>query len=444
MASVIIKEVDATNSAVYSPTETIVFIPGMIGNDKERIDDNIVGIPTLFTDVKDFEAAIGKTPRVISGEAETIELDKSYIMAKQLISLGMSVLYEVVPFEAEGTIRGSATTAEEMYAALSTDTFWQELSDRSLYNPRFITSGGYPAIQQKEPAAEPVVQAMINLASYAADGNGNETGRGDCVALIDHPKDIKTINAVSALFNGQSSNFANGQFATAFTPWCKFGLTADLNLDITDENAEHYTDITKLPNAKPLFTLPASFAYLLAYNNMLKSNNTWYAAAGRTRGEIPLLDSPLAEYGEKACKAIQPREEGKIAINPITNFRPYGYRIYGNRTLRQNSEGLKATSFLHIRNLVSDIKKTCYQACRIMTFEQNTDIMWVNLKGLITPLLDRMKDGNGISAYAIKRVPTNDRAKVVGVVSITPVDAVEDFELTIELSDSIALGTESE
>lgn len=452
MASVIINEKDVTTSEVYSPTETVVFIPGMIGNDKEPINDDVVGIPMLFNDIDKFEEVIGKTPRQTrtertdeeTGETElvSVELDKSYIMAKQLISLGMTVLYEVVPFEEDGATR-SAKTSDEMYKVLEKGTFWQEIADRSLYNPRFITSGGYPAIQNETPTAEPVAIEMINLANYS-NIDGNEQGRGDCVAIIDHPKDVKKIDVVYKLFNEYTTNFANGQYASAFTPWCKFGLSVDLKLDIPAEEESKYVDITKLPNAKMLFTLPASFAYLVSYFNMLKSNNTWYAAAGKTRGEIPLLDSPLVEYGEKACKAIQTRAEGSISVNPITNFRPYGYRIYGNRTLRQNASGLKATSFLHIRNLVSDIKKTCYQACRIMTFEQNTDIMWVNLKGLITPLLDRMKDGSGIEDYSIRRVATNERAKVVGVISITPIDAVEDFELTIELADSISLGTESE
>ena len=174
------------------------------------------------------------------------------------------------------------------------------------------------------------------------------------------------------------------------------------------------------------WTLPASYAYLSAYNNMVKNNADWLAAAGTARGAIPTLVEPLVAYGEKVCEQIQSREEGAIAINPITYVTPYGFRIYGNRTLKQNVDGLKATSFLNVRNLISDIKKTCFQACRIMAFEQNTDILWYNLKSKITPLLDQMSSNEGIRAYKLYRTTTTEKAKVVGKVRIIPIEAVEE------------------
>lgn len=120
--------------------------------------------------------------------------------------------------------------------------------------------------------------------------------------------------------------------------------------------------------------------------------------------------------------------------------------MFGNRTLRQNGldgkSNLVATSFLNIRNLISDIKKTSFAACRRMTFEQNTDILWFNLKNQITPILDRMKNGNGISDYRLIRVATKEKAKVVGKIRIIPIEAVEDFELTVELMDSLETETE--
>lgn len=114
--------------------------------------------------------------------------------------------------------------------------------------------------------------------------------------------------------------------------------------------------------------------------------------------------------------------------------------------MRQNGldgkSNLVATSFLNIRNLISDIKKTSFAACRKLSFEQNTDVLWFNLKGQITPILDKMKNGNGISDYRLVRVATTEKAKVVGKIKIIPIEAVEDFELTVELMDSLETETE--
>ena len=407
MASIKILEKDYTKSDVYSATDTIVFIPGMIGFDSDGntpATGSILNIPQLFTDVVSFENKIGKTPMVIEQDSEHVEYDKSFVIAKQLIGMGMKVLYDVV-----GKDDSPVVTEQDIREVLGTSTYWEKLEDRALYNVRFLTSGGYCAINGSDSS---IALAMTNIASK----------RGDCVALIDHPINIINAETLLELFEGVQLN--SPQYATAFTPWIKAKLS------------ENFGDIV-LDDPDGYWTLPGSYAYLSAYNSMIRDNATWLAAAGASRGAIPTLAEPLVAYGEKVCNEIQSREEGAIAINPITYVTPYGYRIYGNRTLKPNVAGLKATSFLNIRNLISDIKKTCFQACRIMAFEQNTDILWYNLKSKITPTLDQMIANEGIRAYKLYRVSTTEKAKVVGRVRIVPIEAVEDFEITIELVDSL-------
>lgn len=77
-----------------------------------------------------------------------------------------------------------------------------------------------------------------------------------------------------------------------------------------------------------------------------------------------------------------------------------------------------------------------------MAFEQNTDVLWSNLKAQIVPLLDRMQTGNGIEGYKMIRVPTQKKATVIGRIRIIPIEAVEDFILTIELTDSLEIEVE--
>ena len=141
-----------------------------------------------------------------------------------------------------------------------------------------------------------------------------------------------------------------------------------------------------------------------------------------------LLTNALAE-------AYQP--DTALAINPITQINPYGYCIWGNRTLVDNSlkQGTTATSFLNIRNLCSDIKKQLYVACQSLMFEQNTDILWINFLALVTPLLDQMVSGYGITNYKIIKLPPSDRTKINVKIRIYPIYAVESFDITLYIND---------
>lgn len=103
---------------------------------------------------------------------------------------------------------------------------------------------------------------------------------------------------------------------------------------------------------------------------------------------------------------------------------------------------LTASSFLNIRHLCIDIKKTLYRAARRFAFEPNSDDLWFNFKGAITPLLDEMKANQGIRGYQVIRVKTKKKALFVARIKIIPVEAVEDFDLTVELADSIEVTEE--
>jgi hypothetical protein len=98
-------------------------------------------------------------------------------------------------------------------------------------------------------------------------------------------------------------------------------------------------------------------------------------------------------------------------------------------------DGLTATSFLNIRNMVSDVKKTAYIAAKTLMFEQNSDVLWVNFLSRVTPLLDQLMSGQGLSDYKVIKNPTNEKAKLKATIKLYPIYAVEDFDITIELSD---------
>ena len=369
-----ITEVDNTGSLTLSEQPNIVYIPGGASAKTEPI------LCETF-DKLDNIAGVTKT-------------DGSFLLAKRLLNLGMQVLYQGFVVS-EGAI------------TISSDD-WAKLQDKNLYNFRFLTTGVYAC-----PSAD-----MITCA----------TKRGDCVALIDHAKPVSAagyaVETIRSAFSTYTSKYAAG-----FTPW----FSADLG-------------------ASSATSLPGSAGYLLAYARSVQTNPLWKAAAGVFRGRIPELKDVDYNYTSAECDALQgraseldgPGDNGTYAINPICSRRYSGfaggfnYVLFGNRTLLTPSEdGMKATNFLNVRLLISEISKTLYDASTTYTFEQNSDVLWVNFKALITPLLDKMQSGEGIAGYRLDKIATKAKARLCARITIVPIEAVEDFELEIYLEDSL-------
>lgn len=299
------------------------------------------------------------------------------------------------------------------------------LSDKGNYSIKYLTSGGYPVYEYNQNS---IVTQMMALCQE----------RGDCVAFIDHtdnPHRNQNIDQPGSLYYTVKNDLTfqtGGEFATMFTPWATYTRTTT-DLDDQLRTAEGY---------KPTIRMPGSYAYFLGLGDSIQTNPNWLAIAGVARGLVRNLASGgmTTNIPNGAADKMTPRDA--LSVNPITNIKPYGYTIWGNRTLKNNAtEGnLTATSFLATRNLVSDIKKEVYRVCRKLTFEQNTDVLWVNFKSEMTPLLDRMLHGYGISNYKLQKDVNhprfNERATLCVKIIISPVDAVEDFYVSIILEDN--------
>lgn len=279
---------------------------------------------------------------------------------------------------------------------------------------------------------------IAELAQYKEPSNNRDIpGRGDCTALIEldekkykdeqlHPEEaiITAINEVGL----DTGNL--GQFCALTVPSVYYSLTVD----------EAYNENTKFPGA---------FHYLACFNHSLGSGFAeWYAAAGYTRGVSKYtIDHATVTLGEIAINALEPRysEDNlytypKFSCNVIANFRG-SYYLWGNRTAytigsASGGNDLVARHFLNIRQLCTTIKKQLYVACRSFTFDPNSDTLWINFCNRIRPTLERMKADQGIRDYKILKVPTDKKATLKAKIRIIPIEAVEDFDLTISLEDS--------
>ena len=382
----LVAQVDTTNSVVNYPVAEVTSSTNIytesdvqkftIDTIEYTIGDNVVTWPSNSANVTNGEVTLGNIQAIIDYAHYTVTYTK--VVAT------------------EGTI------------AISNED-WENLQDKNLYNFRFLTTGAYAC-----PTSE-----MVTCASK----------RGDCIALLDHPKDVDYSTAKNPEVNKNEIKHAfaglESTYSAAFTPWftCSF------------DEGEH--------------VVPASFGYLLAYARSVQSNPLWKAVAGVFRGRIPELIDVEHSYTTAECNILQGRttdpdnlddNSGK-AINPIAKRRYSGfaggfnYVINGNRTMLDGA--IKATSFLNVRALITEISKTLYDASVTYTFEQNSDVLWVNFKSLITPLLDKMQSGEGIAGYRLDRMATTAKARLCARITIVPIEAVEDFELEIYLEDSL-------
>ena len=303
------------------------------------------------------------------------------------------------------------------------------LMDKGEYQIKFLTLGAYPSFEFGLDTT-----GTGSIETYNVFDNLIETAakRGDCIALVDHTNNsTRTLQTTAGSVYANLSAYVKNSltitrkggdsedgytYGAMFTPYAIYKLS-------TQNNTQH--------------TLPASFGYLSAFAASTQVNPNWYAVAGVSRG----IPSGLIGLSQNITNTIadlyQPRNN--VAINCITNIKPYGYTIWGNRTLKNNSADgdLKALSFLNIRVLTCDLKKTLYQACKRYTFENNTDITWLNFKSQIEPVLAKMLSGNGIASYQIIKVATTKKATIEAIIRLVPIEPVEDWFITIELTDGV-------
>lgn len=378
----------------------------------------------------------------IEVEGEYIRTDDTTVSAGTTYYKGADIsvesMYKGLEARFNGYVEGSSTT--------SSDYSFDSMGD---YAVKYISSGGYPTFEYG-PLAEPdstgtvygtspLAEQMIRLAA----------AREDAVALIDHTNNPnRTIYAsdtysVITRVRDEFSNITTeiGSYGTMFTPWYTCTHAA-----ITGGTTNNY-GINENINQ-----MPGSLAFLSALAQQLKNYNPWLAVSGVSRGPVPFcgslhtnftLTNNVADSYQIIPGDVENLGSASISINPITYIRNYGYCIWGNRTLRNNSNGTKATSFLNIRDTVSDIKKRLYEASQSLLFEQNTDVLWLNFKNLVTPLLETMVSNYILSDYSIVKYnidPETGQAvpsyKVLSAIRIVPINSVEVFELQVQLENN--------
>ena len=332
----------------------------------------------------------------------TVEYHYGNQMAYELLGLGYPVFYKKL----------------ENIADLENEEYWEILLDKTNYPLRFVVNGLCNGTY--------VNTANNVISKFAAT-------RGDCIALVD-VKEAAYLGKTSTAEIVEGIKDAVNLLSEATSNTAIFAPTLCYNIP----EDKDFNGNTKFP---------ASFHYLACFANMLKSNySEWYAAAGLTRGVSKYsITGTEVKLGEIAEKALEPRYQINgltKAVNIIEKIRG-NYFLYGNRTahtlgIKDSETGdLVASHFLNIRQLCCTLKQELYQICKRLTFNPNSNILWVNFCNAIIPTLESMKGDQGIEDYELIQVATPKKATLKARVRIVPIEAVEDFDIEISLEDSL-------
>lgn len=448
MPKIRINEHDMTGVVQKSPISNIIYIPILtdeavpltekgkvvsICYSRKELENRIGSHLVKKTELPSTESATVKVEDV----KESIELAKKsrvmYNIATRLIDLGFPVLVEGVAATEKTITVDEETVKKVKEVAIPTNSI-NLLKDKSLFDVRFLTSG----------------IDVVNNESLI--GVANE--RQDCIALINLDETAATFNYKVATIRKEFEKNPS-VYAAGFTPWFYSEHPTLI------KGVEDLTTVSDKPSTKEAenVAIPAAYGYLFAYGRMLANNAAeWQAVAGPERGIIPELSDVCYTYSYEDVEILQARGADRfvklddaadnvgVAINPIAWVRPNGYILYGNRTLKKNDAKKKTTaqSFLNIRNGVNAIKKVMYDAGRIFVFEQNTEVLWINFKNYITPLLDRMQSSDGLLGYTFVKVATDAKARLKAKLTVIPVEAVEDFDLDVYLVDDLTVTEQTE
>lgn len=451
MPKITIREIDKTTIAGTAQSTTAVAVLG----------PNINGFKSgRYLTYNSFVNALESLESGVEVPYEDLGVELAGEILKQGLPIIYVSCYDISVDEESGapikTVAFEDTTGVEAVNAV-----YKLLEDRGLFGDlRFITVGGLADCDVDLNAGESgEVELKTNVYAYekAIQCAGN---RGDAVALVDKMIGDQSAEAVDEWVNENFEITCNETIDLVKRTGVTFVGNAEIYGTYSAAFAPAFVTTIKLSDkarTKAEAYLPASLAYLSCFGKFHETYANWFAMAGSVRGKSNYTLEPVERYGDAAIDLLQIRsvpEENlsddsycHLAVNTLANIDPFGCIVWGSRTMYPISKNtdvngiemseLRASSFLNCRQLCIDIKKRLYRAARKFTFEQNNDILWFNFCSAITPLLDNMKANQGIRGYKLVKENTKKKAVLAAKVIITPIEPVEDFDLTVEIRDDI-------
>lgn len=289
---------------------------------------------------------------------------------------------------------------------------YDQLTDKILYSPKFITSGGYT--DENPTVSTPIADAMKELTRI----------RQDCRALIDLP--ISTLKedqqeTARLLAYQQTSNIQNIPSASTCAPWV-------------------YMQV-----GNNQLWMPPSFAYLMVVGDAVSRGGKSYTPkAGLSSGVVPNVIRTQFEIGSDISERWQ--KDGDVNINPIMRLQGGSYVIAGNSTLLQLDEATNeenAFSESSADLTVIEIRRQAYNVAVELQYQYNAVTAFETFSLRMAKLLDAMSTEGSVTRYDIENISTDDEPRKLKVrldVYLTP--TIKNIEIFLNISyGSVEVGT---
>lgn len=155
-----------------------------------------------------------------------------------------------------------------------------------------------------------------------------------------------------------------------------------------------------------------------------RDQRIWNSPAGKTRGRILGVVSLQQTFSENDSNILL-----NANVNPIMTIPGQGTYLLGNKTSQTSGD----LSKINISMMVSYLRKQLQDIVKEYMFELNNINTRLEVVSAITPILEDIKGGNGITEYRIVCDETNntEAGNLVVDVFVDSVYAVETLQITI-------------
>ena len=281
---------------------------------------------------------------------------------------------------------------ENNVRAVLPDTY-RFIEDKVLYQPKFITSGGYTDLNMDE--SKDIATAMINLSLK----------RQDCRALVDLPLGTEAGEQQSLAEGLGYQQLSDGQLipsASICAPWAW--------MQVGNEQA----------------WMPPSYIYLTVLGRSLSKGGTVYTPkAGLNNGQVLNIIKPEFEIGSDLAERWQ--SDTAVNINPIMKLHNSGkYIIAGNSTLLMpETEYGEINAFQEssVDLAIIEIRRFVYNLGTELQYQYNNAEAFENFSLRTGEFLDRMTSEGAVQDYEIFNMSTNDEPRTLKIqlnVYVTP------------------------
>lgn len=246
--------------------------------------------------------------------------------------------------------------------------------------------------------------------------------RTDCFALIDTPQSLDPVGVM---------DWHNGTSAVANAP------TVALN---TSYGGVYWGwgQVNDAYNNQDIYIPPSGFA-AEAFTVTDRDYDVYYAPAGTNRGRltgVKALEYNPSRAEQDLIYGGRGNATGPNRINPLVDYQLQGTYINGQLTLLRQTTSLENVA---VRRMLISLKKIIPPALRPLIFEPNNTELWRDMRNIIEPPLERLKQVGGLNDYQVIVDESNNppalqaQRTVRGQILLIPVIPAERIELTFQI-----------